>query len=582
MKRLTSTFMLFLLVLLHSFEVHSQTILTIDYIDHFQQNESNIAFSKQILPKLLRSNDYNSIPFNISFGENVPDSVSKSVEVAVDIWRSCLNMNSDYEIRIDVEWTGLPDDVDVKTSVSYSSYNGSLYPTSLINSLTNSKTLGESPDAIITINKNKNWYCGYNVDTNLNSNSLLQAMLRSVANALGFGSSLKQVRDVVRFSNRYPSIFDKLLESSNGSYLKNYSATGINRNDYLLRFATGKFGDVFISGMNTNVNDSTYKMYTPSEFDGYKSLKYLDNHHSLMHYRLDNSCRILQVDSVTVNVLNKLGWDVRTQKAIDFSIVGDNISENGITSAYTSHTFHIEGYGSENITNGKWTFILPSNDGNDIVVQQSEGNLSFQIEAVNNPDLYRINVNGDIYGRIVFTGIINGKSIKILYNLTLELKPKISSVEFTRCNNEGNASYNVNCKVDYKGAESLYVSLEEEYSSLLRTQFVREPFFAHFSCNNISPNYYAWIDIKAENEYGYDTYTVELSPVSQSINTIMGNMTSIIKTKASFDYIKVYNAGGLYLKTVKSLGETINMPSGIYILNFYNDNKLVKSSKLLK
>ena len=62
----------------------------------------------------------------------------------------------------------------------------------------------------------------------------------------------------------------------------------------------------------------------------------------------------------------------------------------------------------------------------------------------------------------------------------------------------------------------------------------------------------------------------------------MGNMTSIIKTKASFDYIKVYNAGGLYLKTVKSLGETINMPSGIYILNFYNDNKLVKSSKLLK
>ncbi|WP_373272923.1 hypothetical protein [Prevotella histicola] len=36
------------------------------------------------------------------------------------------------------------------------------------------------------------------------------------------------------------------------------------------------------------------------------------------------------------------------------------------------------------------------------------------------------------------------------------------------------------------------------------------------------------------------------------------------------------------MKTIKDIKETISMSSGIYILNFYNGNTLVKSSKLLK
>ena len=46
--------------------------------------------------------------------------------------------------------------------------------------------------------------------------------------------------------------------------------------------------------------------------------------------------------------------------------------------------------------------------------------------------------------------------------------------------------------------------------------------------------------------------------------------------------IRVYNSNGFYLNTIKELEETINMSSGMYILNFYNGNTLVKSAKLLK
>ena len=46
--------------------------------------------------------------------------------------------------------------------------------------------------------------------------------------------------------------------------------------------------------------------------------------------------------------------------------------------------------------------------------------------------------------------------------------------------------------------------------------------------------------------------------------------------------IKVYDIHGLYIKTVKNLGETVGLPSGKYILNYYTGETLIKTSKLLK
>ena len=37
-----------------------------------------------------------------------------------------------------------------------------------------------------------------------------------------------------------------------------------------------------------------------------------------------------------------------------------------------------------------------------------------------------------------------------------------------------------------------------------------------------------------------------------------------------------------YIKTVKNLGETVGLPSGKYILNYYTGETLIKTSKLLK
>ncbi len=105
--------------------------------------------------------------------------------------------------------------------------------------------------------------------------------------------------------------------------------------------------------------------------------------------------------------------------------------------------------------------------------------------------------------------------------------PKIISVNYTREENSGFDSYNVICDVQYTGSKYLYVSVEEEFSSLSRSQFVYQENNAHFVCKDISSSCYAWIDITAENDYGQDTYSIELPPLKEP--TPEGDIYPILK-----------------------------------------------------
>ena len=49
--------------------------------------------------------------------------------------------------------------------------------------------------------------------------------------------------------------------------------------------------------------------------------------------------------------------------------------------------------------------------------------------------------------------------------------------------------------VCYTGDNSLTVVKEEDGDSFLRTQYVYEPFLAHVKVENVSYDYWAWVDI---------------------------------------------------------------------------------------
>ena len=85
-----------------------------------------------------------------------------------------------------------------------------------------------------------------------------------------------------------------------------------------------------------------------------------------------------------------------------------------------------------------------------------------------------------------------------------------------------------------------------------------------------------------ENQYGSDLYTIELPPFQNNTKRKLYNKIDINKAVDGFSSIKVYDIHGLYIKTVKNLGETVGLPSGKYILNYYTGETLIKTSKLLK
>ncbi len=581
----------FLSILTYPQKAFPQEMIYVDFIESFNEIPSTNNTSLPIINKSNRLKSTFSISFKIEHDNNVPDSVVKCLAVSSDIWRSCLNMNSNHAINLQLAWEDLPHDEDVKISVLYvkDPYSQDYIPASLFHSLRPDTPNEGTCDAKITINKNVEWDCGYNIENNIGVRNLNYVMLRSIAIALGYGTSLSlsnlSTGAIVKFPfSQGHSLFDNLLISDNGIQLKDLTNTGRTQNSEIIKFSTGVYGEVHINGIcNGNDSISKYKMYTPESYEKNKSLIYLDNEQSLMHYSLDKTTKKFQIDSITANVLNKIGWDVVLPTNY-FKIIGNNIPESGVTSAYTPHTFYIEGDGKNNLSNAKWYFYLPSINGNEILEKSAEGCLSFNIDAISEPDNFAINVNGDIYGRIIFTGMLNGKTIYSQYNVTLELKPSISDVKIVKRKNDGFDSYNAVCKVDYKGADYLYVTLEEEYGSTLRSQFVREPYLAHFVCSDIASPYYAWIDITVENQYGRDVYTIELPPFNNQENQSHNASDSINNAFEDnvFSEIRIYNKNGNYLKTISNLSEIQSLPPGMYVLEYYKENEIVKITKLIK
>lgn len=303
-------------------------------------------------------------------------------------------------------------------------------------------------------------------------------------------------------------------------------------------------------------------------------------------YPVGQSTEASRTVAVAMDVMNGSDGDGSVEDGSngDSDVAGDgfrikeiDIPESGGASAYMQHSFIVEGNNAGDIRNGKWTFFLTSADGDEVTVETAEDGIRFDVAPVSELDGYRVDDDGSLSGKIVFNGDIGGRSVDLAYDVTLDLKPSILNVSFVKQDNVGRDSYNVECEVRYVGADYLYVTLEEEYGSTARSQFVREPYLAHFSCRSITSPYYAWIDIVAENKYGRDLYTIELPPYVQAD---IDNRNVRIDPDGSRE-IRVFDIGGQYIRTMNALSETRSLPGGLYILRFCEGGEVVRTSKVL-
>ena len=260
----------------------------------------------------------------------------------------------------------------------------------------------------------------------------------------------------------------------------------------------------------------------------------------------------------------------------DVEIIGRDMDSTGLVSSYTGHDFYISGADAAYLNHICWKYILPSSDGKENVVFQKSDTKDFSIPQIDDASKYHININGDIDAKIVLEGEVRGLKISCVYNLTLELKPRIKSVKVVKIvsNMPKYDSYDVYYDVEYVGSDELFISVEEEYGGAMSSQIIKEPFYAHVKSENITAPYYAWIDISAENKYGKDVYTLELPPY--------GNVAGINNLQLDDRHFIVRDLYGNRKLSTNSFSSLQSLPAGVYLVEVYSGKTRIKTIKFYR
>lgn len=272
--------------------------------------------------------------------------------------------------------------------------------------------------------------------------------------------------------------------------------------------------------------------------------------------------------------ISSTGREIQEQSGL--KIVCERIEEDGFASAYESYSFSIENNTDHSISEPQWTYTLPLKGGGESIIATSPNDI-FTIPIVESKDLYDIDADHCISGRIVFRGIIDGEEAIVSYNIMLDLKPHIISYsEIIKTVNETNTAYSIDFTVRYVGSDFLRVGVREEYSPSLIMQTIEEPLVAHVHRSSINAFNYAWVWLHVYNEYGEDEVIITLESDITGVQTIHSDFVNA-------SVIKIYTKEGKYMMQITNWDDLKELNQEIYILQLCNKEGIpFKTIKYLK
>ncbi|MCM1317459.1 MAG: hypothetical protein NC241_04705 [Bacteroides sp.] len=533
------------------------------YIRFFEKAGNHYTeFQSQGIPpkaQRLSNNDGNIV---LLFDNSLPDSIQIALNAAKKLWEA--KLPSKQPIYISVSFEPFESNLSMYADVPYIE-DGELQgcPCALASQILN-RPYGniDSPDGIIVFNSNINWNCSFTTDASSEFN-LPTMTLRGITRCLGFGSSIVEEEegsnDSFNFVQGYPTFFDKILHCNGTSLfdMEGYSMAMAN-------FVTSE--NVYATANNS------YKIYAPRIYVPDMSLRYFDDTNSLMSYSFGEGHIDLSIDDRTIDVLNKMGWEI---PSYELKIKCDDISDDGIGSSYSTHTFSLV-KNKEIISNHNWKFLLKDKSGTYTTIETSTTE-NFTIGKISNPSNYYVNVNGDLEGRIECEYTINGEKYSAsAFILSLELKPTIISIDNLSIINNGPYKFYLTFNINYVGADYVTVEIEEEYNTSLRNYRFEEPYFAHVKTGNITTLNYSWVTINAKNKYGTSYKTLEYAPTYKNGSTINTSLSSGITEE-----IQLYNtSGNIVFKGTSIDFSNKSFQSGIYIKKELLNNGLYNISKI--
>ena len=561
MKKLLLFLFLFLFV---SHSAWSDSIDTLVFCNSYNSSFCFQTPTNVVKSRVVSNKRRGTINTEILWPSDKPESWKEKIQTCIDLaastWESYLYGDS---VFLKVQFSDSQNE-DVITSVSYSNYelDETSYPTALYRKMRNLPRNTGMFDAAVIINSSVEW--GIGVGSHNGGRNLTLAFMRSIGQALGFGSSIKlDSRNRIVCELPYYTAFDKMVFNGNGVFMSDLG----KRSPALTNFCQPANTSVYVYS-----SDAAHKLYSPSSFVNGVSLRYLDNSTSLMSYQLPDSMA-LEVDNVTREVLELIGWGLETPPTV--SIVGENIDSTGIASAYTSHRFYITPSGLA-LSNQSWTCEMPlANGGTQIIATSSGAELT--VPALTDETSYYHTPDGEIKARINYSAILEGAPITATYNLTLQLKPHISyisDVVFTE-NVSVEDYYDLDLDARYEGCYYLYVTVKPQYSQAITPYYFDTPYFAHLHLTDVDFWGSVKVTLKAVNAFGSHTRVLNLvTPEASSSRT---KFTSSLKehiTDAGAN-VFVFDLRGRLVGTLPSqdLVETLRLHQGsLYLMKVANEH----------
>ena len=286
-----------------------------------------------------------------------------------------------------------------------------------------------------------------------------------------------------------------------------------------------------------------------------------------------NDTESLPINS-QLSEMSPTGREIQEQSGL--KIVCERIEEDGFASAYESYNFSIENNTNHSISEPQWTYTLPLKSGGETIIATSQNDI-FTIPIVESKDLYDIDADHCISGKIVFSCFIDGEESVASYNIMLDLKPHIISYsEIIKTVNETNTAYSIDFTVRYVGSDFLEVGVREEYSPFLEIQTIEEPLVAHVYRSSINAFNYAWVWLHVYNEYGEDEVIITLESDITGIQTIHSDFVNA-------SVINIYTKEGKYMMQITNWDDLKELNQEIYILQLCNKEGIpFKTIKYLK
>ncbi len=569
--------LLCLLCIHNHHNVYSQEITTVTYIDNFAQGNTSSNVFVPLRAKSMRKNSQKGGNIKITFESSMADSLKQAINIASDLWADCLPTGA--EVQIGVQFGNVGNDMEVQ--VFGVSSDTIFYPLSIYRNMVMSNYVSNTRDAVLTLSDTVNWDCSYSIINNTHKH-LTTAVLRGIAIALGFGTTVRQIskgnEEIIIFDNTGESYspFEYLVSDSQGNHLCNIPKGSKKRDNTVLRAFCQPTDSIMINGSN-----AIYKLYSPTPFVKNKSMIFLDKPYSLMHYDYLNGGKCLAIDDTTIDIMKAIGWDI---ESTSMSIYCNGIPSTGIPSAYGSYTFSINNY-NQSITNPRWEYsVLNANKEYEIISQQTSGQtftISLNMNGLNTP---YINCDGDIEGVVRFIYTLNGEEHSLHYGLTLECAPQILAISNQCAHFENHiALYDYSFNVDYVGAQQITIGVEQEYSPYYDYYVVQEPFLAHAFIQGLSRGNMVWLDISITNNYGSDFYTIEI-PVQSLTKWNEVEQSDIIgdhQAHHQVHHINLYTLDGRFLDQVEDISSLSKYHSCTLIMKYMDkDDKEIRVKKI--